>query len=539
VVEAASDPIITIEADGRIHSANSSTERVFGYSPSDLIGKPITILMPDSLSKRHTAAFSKYLRAGKRTMPWGGVRFQGRHKSGAERPVELCIGEFAVEGRQVFTGVFHDLTERMKTEEKLRSEAARLKESNLSFRRVLEEELVEKEMMERLAELMTGVDSALSLEESLDRMFDAFATVITYERMAYALVEDDGKTVRSMWVRSVLPVTMIPVGYSSNTEGTSLEGILETGRPHIINDLRSYLHANPGSENTRRILAEGLRSNLTCPLITMGKPVGFLFFSSVRPNAYTGVHVEIFMRIADQFAVIVERGRLWRVLTETQRALELRNKFIKDVFGRYTSDAIASQVLGSSKGLKMGGQTRTVTVLFADLRGFSQICAALDPQRVIRLLNIHLGTMTDVIMTHEGTIDEFMGDGVLVIFGAPHFLVDHASRAVACAIAMERAMDSVRKQLSEEGLPAVGMGIAVHTGTVVAGNIGSEKRSKYGIVGAAVNLVTRIESFTDAGQILCSEDTIREAGDTLCFEKGSVIEAKGTGEPVQTFSIRH
>jgi class 3 adenylate cyclase len=244
------------------------------------------------------------------------------------------------------------------------------------------------------------------------------------------------------------------------------------------------------------------------------------------------------MRIADQLAVIVERGRLWRELIEAQRSLELRNKFIQAVFGRYTSDAIARLVLSSSQGLNMGGETRTLSVLFSDLRGFSQLCAELDPQRVIRLLNIHLGTMTEVIMAHEGTIDEFMGDGVLVIFGAPLFVVDHAQRAVACAIAMERAMDNVRKQLSEEGLPAVEMGIAVHTGTVVAGNIGSEKRSKYGIVGAAVNLVTQMESFTDAGQILCSEDTLRDAKADVCFEKGPVIEAKGTGDPVQTFALR-
>jgi PAS domain S-box-containing protein len=537
VVEAASDPIITIEADGRIHSANSATESVFGYSPSEMIGKPIAIIMPGPIRERQAAAFSKYLISGKRSMPWGGVRFQGRRKNGTQIPLEICISEFAAGKIRVFTAVFHDLTERIAIEEEFRVDAARLKESNVSFRRVLEEELVEKEMLKRLARLMARVDSSLSLEESLDSLFDAFATVVPYERMAYVMLEDDGETVQSIWVKSMLPVTQGPVGYSSNSEGSSLKEILATGRPQIIDDLRSYLRTHPGSENTRRILAEGLRSNLTCPLIALGRSVGFIFFSSVRPNAYTSHHVEILMRIADQLAVIVERGRLWRELIEAQRSLELRNKFIQAVFGRYTSDAIARLVLSSSGGLNMGGETRTLTVLFADLRGFSQLCAELDPQRVIRLLNIHLGTMTEVIMTHEGTIDEFMGDGVLVIFGAPLFVADHASRAVACAIAMDRAMDSVRKQLSEEGLPAVEMGIAVHTGTVVAGNIGSEKRSKYGIVGAAVNLVTQIESFTGAGQILCSEDTLREAGDAACFEKGPVIEAKGTGEPVQTFAI--
>jgi PAS domain S-box-containing protein len=538
VVERVNDPIVTIEADGLIHSTNPALGNVFGYTASELVGQPITMLMPESLRAAHSNGFTRYLRTHQRSMPWTGMRIRGRQKNGREIPLELSCGEFALAGRQVFTGVFHDRSAHERVESELRDDAARLKQSNISFRRVLQEEFAEKETLERLAQVTVAVDSALSLEQVLESIYENFSAIIAYDRIACALLEDDRDTVRSVWVRSDVPATQIPTGYSARLEETSLGVILESGLPRIIDDLEDYLRMHPDSQNTQRIFAEGMRSSLTCPLVAMGRSVGLLFFSSMRPHTYKDSHVETFVRIAEQIAIIVERGRLWEQLLETKRELEVRNKFIAEVFGRYTSDSIASQVLGSPEGLSMGGETRTVSILFADLRGFTSLCAMLDPQQVVRLLNIHLAAMTDVIMSHGGTIDEFMGDGILVIFGAPTFIADHAGRAVACAIAMQRAMKVVAEKLSQEGLPPVEMGIAVHTGTVVAGNIGSEMRAKYGIVGSAVNLVTRIESFTDGGQILCSGDTLREAGVSQGFEAGPVIQSKNAGEAVPTYAVR-
>ena len=281
-----------------------------------------------------------------------------------------------------------------------------------------------------------------------------------------------------------------------------------------------------------------MRSSLTCPLIAMGKPVGFLFFSSTTPHTYDDVHVELYLRVAEHLSLIIEKNRLFRQVVEAKREVEVRNQLIAEVFGRYTSDAIVSRLLKSPEALKMGGETRKVTVLFADLCGFTPLCTGLDPQRVVRLLNIHLGAMVDVIMNHGGTIDEFLGDAVLAIFGAPILAEDDAQRALACAIAMQHAMEGVNGKLSDEGLPSLQMGIAVHTGEVVAGNIGSQRRAKYGIVGAAVNLVTRIEEFTTGGQILCSEDTLREAGGLVDFDEHVEIPGKGGTESVQVVSVR-
>jgi class 3 adenylate cyclase len=182
--------------------------------------------------------------------------------------------------------------------------------------------------------------------------------------------------------------------------------------------------------------------------------------------------------------------------------LRVRNRFIQETFGRYLSDAVVSEILESPDGLRLGGEKRTVTMLMSDLRGFSAMAERLAPEQVVRVINNYLGTMADVILAHDGTIDEFIGDSVLGFFGAPVARGDDARRAVACALAMQKGMERVNRQNREEGLPAVEMGIAVHTGDVVVGNIGSEKRAKYGAVGSHVNLTARIESYTCGGQVL-------------------------------------
>src|SRR5205823_2635207 len=129
-------------------------------------------------------------------------------------------------------------------------------------------------------------------------------------------------------------------------------------------------------------------------------------------------------------------------------------------------------------------ESRTVTLMMTDLRGFTTLCEGLPPESVVAMLNRYLATMTEVIVRHHGTIDEFIGDAILAIFGAPFAARDDAERAAACAIEMQLAMDSVNLWNSRNGYPRLEMGIGIHTGPVVVGNIGSEKRSKYGVVGS-------------------------------------------------------
>ena len=146
----------------------------------------------------------------------------------------------------------------------------------------------------------------------------------------------------------------------------------------------------------------------------------------------------------------------------------------------------------------------------SDLRGFTALAARLTPREVIEFLNLYLEAMVDVISRYEGTIDEIIGDAILVIFGAPLACDDHAAKAVACGLAMQLAMAEVNQRLAAKGAAELEMGIGIHTGRVIVGNIGSLRRTKYAAVGSNVNLAGRIESFTTGGQLLISEST-REA----------------------------
>jgi class 3 adenylate cyclase/FixJ family two-component response regulator len=220
-----------------------------------------------------------------------------------------------------------------------------------------------------------------------------------------------------------------------------------------------------------------------------------------------------------------------------QQELQRLNGFIRKTFGRYTSDELVDRLLESEEGLDLGGQTCEVTILISDLRGFTPVAERLTPPQVVALLNIYLGVMTDVIMEYQGMINEFIGDAIFVIFGAPIRRPDHARRAVACAVAMQLAMAEVNEQNRLAGLPEIAMGIGVNTGEVVAGNIGSVKRAKYGVIGSQVNLTARIESYTLGGQILISEAARRAADCELRIEDRMVVESKGVKEPTPVLRV--
>lgn len=235
----------------------------------------------------------------------------------------------------------------------------------------------------------------------------------------------------------------------------------------------------------------------------------------------------------------LERKR-WHDKEEQYREqLEKRELFIRKTFGRYISDAIVDEILESPEGLKLGGDLRSVTLMMSDIRSFTTLVEHLPPEQVVKLLNRYLGKMTDIILEHGGTIDEFLGDAVLAAFGAPSNMADHAQRAVTCAIAMQAAMDEINHQNLEDGLPEIEMAIALNTGEVVAGNIGSERRSKYGFVGHEVNITSRIEDAALPNEILISERTL-SCLNARHFDVGASrsLKPKGIEETLAVFPIK-
>jgi signal transduction histidine kinase len=176
----------------------------------------------------------------------------------------------------------------------------------------------EQQLLDRIT---ARINAGLLLDDILGNLYEDFRELIPYNRIGLALLEDEGQTVSSRWNKSDRP-TRLNLNYTAPLAESSLQGIIETGQPRILNDLEEYLCNKPQSQSTRLIVAEGIRSSLTCPLIANREPIGFLFFSSVKPYTYQPGHIEIFQRIAAQLSMIIEKGRLVTTLAVQKNAIE-------------------------------------------------------------------------------------------------------------------------------------------------------------------------------------------------------------------------
>ena len=232
-----------------------------------------------------------------------------------------------------------------------------------------------------------------------------------------------------------------------------------------------------------------------------------------------------------------EVGRLATSFEGMIEGLKQRD-FIRDTFGRYISEEIVDELLNSPDGLKLGGEVREVTFLVSDLRGFTALSSRLAPAEVIEVVNRFLEPMVEIITKYKGTVDEFQGDGILAFFGAPLAAPDDPARAVACAVEMQRALVEINKEQRARGMAELHMGVGINTGEVIVGNIGSEKRTKYGAMGTAINMAYRIESHTVSGQVLISPETYSKTADFVQVGETQDLRFKGLDEPVRVYEVR-
>jgi adenylate cyclase len=244
------------------------------------------------------------------------------------------------------------------------------------------------------------------------------------------------------------------------------------------------------------------------------------------------------------FDIVLARVRLQLALGKATREieglmhqLEIRNSFLRRTFGRYVSDDIAESLLETDDGLELAGESRKITVLMSDLRGFTPLAERVEPTLVVAVLNEYLTAMSKIIADHRGTVNDYLGDGILAFFGAIQARSDDSRRAVECALAMHRSMPSVNQRIATRGPIELKMGIGIATGEVVVGNVGSERRSKFTAIGSAVNLAARLEGFAEPGETLISPATYDEVSD--CVGDGQVrwVQPKGFKNAVAVWVI--
>ncbi|MEC7986943.1 MAG: adenylate/guanylate cyclase domain-containing protein, partial [Myxococcota bacterium] len=227
-----------------------------------------------------------------------------------------------------------------------------------------------------------------------------------------------------------------------------------------------------------------------------------------------------------------------REALEAQIMEERRNNELRDAFGRYVAPDLAAKLLKDPDAMKMGGRLQNITILMSDLRGFTGMTKLLGPPAMCELLNDYLSRMTEVIERHGGWVNEFIGDAILTIFGTPVSGDEDAMNACRCAIDMQLALQKLNQELTSAGRPTLEMGIGLHTGDAIVGNIGSKRRVKWGVIGDPVNMTARIESLTVGTQVLMSTDV-------LALVKGRVevtgfrnVNVKGRSIPLEVAELR-
>jgi adenylate cyclase len=220
---------------------------------------------------------------------------------------------------------------------------------------------------------------------------------------------------------------------------------------------------------------------------------------------------------------------------------ENEKQFIRKAFSTYVSGDVVKELIADPSRLQLGGTERHMTALFTDIQRFSGIAEKLDPEDLVSLLNRYLTAMSDVILNEKGTIDKYEGDAIIAFFGAPLEIPDHALRACVSAVAMKRIENELNKTIGEQGLSPAPLltRIGINTGNMIAGNMGTENKMNYTIMGNTVNLAARLEGVNKqyGTWILVSEDTIRETGDRLLVRKLDRVRVVGISEPVRLYEL--
>lgn len=216
---------------------------------------------------------------------------------------------------------------------------------------------------------------------------------------------------------------------------------------------------------------------------------------------------------------------------------EREKRRVRNIFQRYVAPDVVNEILNQPGELALGGKRRGLSVLFADVRGFTRMSEQMEPEDVVSRLNEILTRMTAVIFKYKGTLDKFIGDCVMAFYGAPVEQPDHAERAVRTAIEMQEELVKLEKMWKRSGQESMGMGIGINTGEMVVGNIGSLERLDYTVIGDNVNLSERLESSASAGQILISENTYAHVKEIVEVKEPQLIKVKHKKEPVKVYEV--
>jgi adenylate cyclase len=283
-------------------------------------------------------------------------------------------------------------------------------------------------------------------------------------------------------------------------------------------------------QQAESIVSQGVRSTICAPLITESSVHGVIYADRLDPfSAFSEEDLELITAVAAQAAVIVETVRAHDRLA--------REEVARANYGRFMPEYVVKELLENPNSFRLGGVNQTITVLFADIRGFTTLSERESPERVVNLLNRYFTAMSEIIFEHGGTLDKYIGDGLMAIFGAPTATANDANNAVKTAVAMQRRINRLNGELVADGLLPITVGIGLHTGNALVGYIGSEIRSEYTAIGDTVNLAARLEANARGGQILLSEATAQAIDNSFPLVAHEPLTVRNRVQPVSLFEL--
>jgi adenylate cyclase len=275
---------------------------------------------------------------------------------------------------------------------------------------------------------------------------------------------------------------------------------------------------------------QGIRSLACAPLVGREGVYGALYIDRRDVlETFTDVDTQLLAAVAAQAATAVEAAR------SQERAQ--REAMARAAFARFMPEHIIKELVENPQKFQLGGTNKRVTALFCDVRGFAKLSHRARPETIVDLLNILFTEMAAEIFQHQGTLNKYLGDGLMALFGAPVEGTTDAVNAVTAAIGMQRRIKEVNAQLAAKNLPSVQLGIGINTGEATVGCIGAEQRSEYTAIGDTINIASRIEGQAKPGQILVTEATAQELGDHFTLSESWAVEVKNIDEPVQIRSV--
>ncbi|MHB8419174.1 MAG: adenylate/guanylate cyclase domain-containing protein [Myxococcales bacterium] len=281
---------------------------------------------------------------------------------------------------------------------------------------------------------------------------------------------------------------------------------------------------------SKSIVAQGIRSAMAVPLISKGEVRGVLFLDTrERTGAFTDKDLRILSAIGSQAASALESAELRRALAAEERE--------RDNLARFLPPVLVDQVAKGEIQLQDAGELRPITVLFSDIRGFTSLAETSEPQEVVRMLKEYFELMAEVVFSHRGIVDKFIGDAVMALWGAPEPLEDSAERACRAALEMQTRLREFNGQRLRASRAPIGVGIGINTGLAVVGLMGSSRRPEYTAIGDTVNVASRLCGLAGAGEVLISAETAHDAGDAIGTTPLPAAQVKGRTQRVAVFKV--